>query len=155
MARCTYSAHSTRFFMRSTLTLGTAAVVLLLGCRAEAQRADDRGWTQLTVNSQTLGKRSVFVVTPDEYERGSTHYPVLVVLDADEDLMFRLVIAQTKYLADNFDGMPEMIVVGIMNGSDRLHDMTPRPVGTSIAEFPTGGGATAFGGFILREVLPA
>jgi len=107
------------------------------------------------LDSRTLGKRTVYVATPDGYDRTSNRYPVLVLLDADYGVMFRLGIAQAAYLADNTDHIPSVIVVGIANGADRIHDMTPVPTGSSVERFRTGGGATAFADFILGEVLPA
>lgn len=68
--------------------------------------------------------------------------------------MFRLAIAQAAFLADNGDNIPPMIIVGIVNGTDRLHDMTPPATGSSVAEFKTAGGASAFADFILDEALP-
>jgi len=44
--------------------------------------------------------------------------------------------------------------VGIPNGKDRTHDLTPATTGTAIQNFPTAGGSTAFGDFIVDEVLP-
>jgi uncharacterized protein len=112
-------------------------------------------WRKILLQSPALGRRTIDVVVPEGYERGSERYPVLVVLDADERTMLRLAITQASYLADNIDGLPEMIIVGIENGEDRLHDMLPAPTGSSIIEFPTAGGANAFGRFILDEALPA
>ncbi len=68
--------------------------------------------------------------------------------------MFRLAIAQASYLAANGSGIPPMIVVGIVNGPDRIHDMTPPATGSSVAAFKTAGGAFAFADFILRDVMP-
>ena len=111
-------------------------------------------WTELVLSSQAIGKRTVYVATPAGYERGSQRYPVLVVLDAEAEPMFRLAIAQAAYLAENGDGIPLLIVVGIVNGPDRIHDMTPPASGSSVAAFKTAGGAAAFADFILRDVLP-
>jgi predicted alpha/beta superfamily hydrolase len=111
-------------------------------------------WITETLHSRTLGKRTIYVALPDEYAEGTKAFPVLVCLDANDTPMFRLWIAQAAYVADNDRGVPPVIVVGIVNGSDRLHDMTPTPIGSSIAEFKTGGGADAFADFIINEVLP-
>jgi predicted alpha/beta superfamily hydrolase len=112
-------------------------------------------WVTETLHSATLGERTIYVALPDEYASGgSRRYPVLVCLDANDTPMFRLWIAQAAYVADNDRGVPPVIVVGIVNGADRLHDMTPTPVGSSIAQFKTGGGADRFADFILNEVLP-
>ena len=111
-------------------------------------------WITETIHSRTLGDRTIYVALPEAYAEGTKAFPVLVCLDANDTPMFRLWIAQAAYVADNDRGVPSAIVVGIANGSDRLHDMTPKPVGSSVADFPTGGGAEAFADFILNEVLP-
>ena len=134
----------------------SASVLLLmlpLALDAAAQGASPAGWAREVVPSSKLGRRTLYVATPEGYERGRMRYPVLVLLDADDPPMFRLGIAHAVYLADNA-GMPPMIVVGIVNGDDRIHDMTPPPVGTSVAEFKTAGGADAFADFIVNEAIP-
>jgi hypothetical protein len=47
-----------------------------------------------------------------------------------------------------------VISVGIPNGSDRIHDMTPPATGSSVADFKNAGGAAAFADFIIDEVPP-
>ena len=136
----------------------TAAALLAIAASslvAKAQAAPAESRAEMTINSKALGKRTIYVVTPDEYRRGDTRYPILILLDADYREMFRLGVAQAAYLAENADGVPPMIVVAIVNGADRIHDMTPAATGSSIAEFPTAGGAPAFADFIFSEVLPA
>jgi uncharacterized protein len=135
---------------------GAAVPLLLLGLvpGAAAQRPAAAPWRELVIDSRALGRRTIDVAVPDGYERGSERYAVLVLLDAEERPMFRLGIAQAAYLAENADGVPPMIVVGVENGADRLHDLLPAPTGSSVAEFPTAGGARAFADFIAREVLP-
>lgn len=129
-------------------------LLLALASSSAAQGTPAPPWKELVVNSKALGKRTVYVATPDGYQRGSERYPVLVLLDAEAELMFRLGVAQAAYLADNADGVPPMIVVGIVNGADRIHDMTPAPTGSSVADFKTAGGAATFEDFILDDVLP-
>jgi hypothetical protein len=68
--------------------------------------------------------------------------------------MFRLWIAQAAYLAGNGANIPSVIAVGIPNGSDRIHDMTPPATGSSVKDFKNAGGAAAFADFIIDEVLP-
>ena len=111
-------------------------------------------WIAETLHSRTLGDRTIYVALPDAYADPTSRFPVLICLDGNDPPMLRLWIAQAAYVADNDRGVPPAIVVGIANGSDRLHDMTPKPVGSSVAEFPKGGGADAFADFILNEVLP-
>ncbi|HTD61081.1 MAG TPA: alpha/beta hydrolase-fold protein [Gemmatimonadaceae bacterium] len=121
---------------------------------AVAQDSSRTPWVQEVVTSSTLGKRVVYVATPDAYARGIERYGVLVLLDADDSPQFRLGIAQAAYLADNEPGIPPLIVVGIVNGADRLHDMLPPATGSSVTEFKTAGGAAAFADYIVGQVLP-
>jgi predicted alpha/beta superfamily hydrolase len=121
---------------------------------AVAQDSSRTPWVQEVVNSPALGKRVVYVATPDGYAHGIQRYGVLVLLDADDSPQFRLGIAQAAYLADNEPGIPPLIVVGIVNGADRLHDMLPPATGSSVQEFKTAGGAAAFADYIVGQVLP-
>ena len=116
--------------------------------------AQQNPWITDTVHSKALGDRTIYVALPDAYATATTRFPVLICLDGNDTPMFRLWIAQAAYVADNDRGVPPVIVVGIANGPDRLHDMTPKPVGSSVAQFKTGGGADAFADFIINEVLP-
>jgi uncharacterized protein len=131
-----------------------AGVLLIFAAYAAAQAAAAAPWTELAVQSSAIGTRTIRVATPGEYARGTDRYAVLVMLDAEDRPMLRLAIAQASYLRANGDGVPAMIVVGIVNGQDRIHDMTPMPTGSSVAAFKTAGGASAFADFVLRDILP-
>ena len=121
---------------------------------ARAQTESGRTWKREVVRSATLGKRTIYVATPDGYEHGTQRYPVCIVLDAEEKPLFELALSQAAYLADNDAAVPGMVVVGIVNGGDRIHDMTPPAQGSSRAEFPNAGGAAAFADFIVGTVVP-
>lgn len=100
--------------------------------------------------------RELLVRTPQGYETGESHYPVLVVLDADWH--FNLAAADIEFLSEcSYLGrhpIPEMIVVGIANG-DRNRDFTPTRREEQIGmRFPTSGGAQPFRSFLIEEVLP-
>jgi predicted alpha/beta superfamily hydrolase len=112
------------------------------------------GWAADTISSRALGRRTIYIATPDGYGEGKSLYPLLVLLDANDHAMFRLWTAQAAYLAGNSPGFPPVIAVGIVNGSDRIHDMTPPATGSSVKNFKTAGGAAAFADFIIDEVLP-
>ena len=132
-------------------------MVLLLTTLASSAAGQGTGaasWAQLVLNSKHLGKRTVYVATPQGYERGTARYPIVIFLDADRDLQFRLGMAQVAYLSDNGPAIPPVILAGIINGADRLHDMTPPATGASASEYKTAGGAGAFADFIVAEVLP-
>lgn len=111
-------------------------------------------WAPDVITSKKLNAvRPVYVVTPEDYGRSRDRYPVLVLLDASDGTQFQLAIANVAFLA-NRGAIPPMIVVGIPNGSDRTHDLTPLATGQGAKDFPTAGGATAFESFVVDEVLP-
>lgn len=109
--------------------------------------------TRHTLRSAALGgERQVVVSLPDDYAlRRAKRYPVLVVLDAEDQ--FRPAVASARFLASR-GAVPDLIIVGIPNGKDRTHDLTPRLVGRDSAKYATAGGADAFVAFIGDEVLP-
>ena len=140
--------------MRPARNLLAFGLLLSILSGASAQTTAGGVWVADTINSHALGKRSIIVATPEGYNEGKSPYPILVLLDANDRPMFRLWTAQAAYLADNSPGLPPVIAVGIPNGSDRIHDMTPPATGSSVKEFPNAGGAAAFADFIIGEVLP-
>ena len=72
--------------------------------------------------SETLQEeRRVFVYLPRYYDVSGRRYPVLYLLDAEEQYYHAVSTAQ--FLADN-DRVPEMIIIGITN-SHRTRDLTP------------------------------
>jgi predicted alpha/beta superfamily hydrolase len=111
-------------------------------------------WAPEVIASKKLhAVRPVYVVTPENYALSKDRYPVLVLLDASDGTQFQLALANVAFLA-NRGAIPPLIVVGIPNGNDRTHDMTPTATGSTAADFPTAGGAPAFEAFIVDEVLP-
>src|SRR3979409_2257312 len=132
------------------------ALILLcvLASSAAAQDTTVTLWTRETLSSSKLKEqRTIYVVTPDGYRTSTERYPVLVILDANDRPQFNLAIANAAFLASR-GAVPNLIVVGIVNGKDRTHDLTPIATGQSARDFPTAGGATAFSDFIVDEVLP-
>src|SRR2546423_1214267 len=111
-------------------------------------------WTRETLRSTKLNEnRAIYVSTPDGYENGTGRFPVLVLLDADDRPQFQLAVANVGFLASR-GTIPRTIVVGIPNGRDRTHDLTPAATGSASKNFPSAGGATAFADFIVDEVIP-
>jgi predicted alpha/beta superfamily hydrolase len=133
------------------------SILLLLFVLASPAAAQDTTvtlWTRDVLNSSKLNEpRSIYVATPDGYRGGTDRYPVLVVLDADDKPEFNLAIASAAFLASK-GAIPKLIVVGIPNGKDRTHDLTPGATGATAKNFPTAGGATRFADFIVDEVIP-
>ncbi|HEV7388917.1 MAG TPA: alpha/beta hydrolase-fold protein [Gemmatimonadaceae bacterium] len=137
---------SVRAFAIAGLALGAA------GSAFAQEQTDTRGLEVIT--SKRLNQlRTIFIATPEEYPLSKASYPVLVLLDADDFPQYELALASVRFLASR-TAIPKMIVVGIPNGSRRTHDLTPPPTGKTATDFPTAGGAAAFAGFVVDEVLP-
>jgi predicted alpha/beta superfamily hydrolase len=131
--------------------LHTLLLVVAAASRANAQLPV---WPNETFKSAKLNEERTFVVaTPASYSTSKASYPVLVLLDADDQPQFNAAVANVAFLASR-SAIPDMIIVGIPNGKDRTHDMTPVATGSTAKDFPTAGGAHAFADFIVDEVLP-
>jgi predicted alpha/beta superfamily hydrolase len=137
------------------MRLRAVMLTLMLASPALAQDGTMTLWTRETLHSSKLNEdRSIYVATPNGYARQATkRYPILVILDADDLPQFNLAIANVAFLA-NRGTIPPLIVVGIPNGKDRTHDMTPPARENTAKDFPTAGGSAAFEDFIIDEVLP-
>src|SRR4051812_30024675 len=99
--------------------------VLTLPHTTAAQDTTVKLWTKEIFNSSRLGEpRSILVATPEGYSTSTERYPVLVLLDAEDRAQFNLAVANVAFLA-NRRAIPPLIVVGIANGKDRTHDLTP------------------------------
>ncbi len=119
-----------------------------------AQDTTLASWKTETISSAKLKeRRTIFIATPEEYATGAARFPVLVILDADDRPQFGAAAANIRFLASR-GAIPPVIVVGVANGKDRTHDMTPAASGKTATDFPTAGGADAFADFITDEVLP-
>lgn len=126
----------------------------LLASPAAAQDGTVTLWTREVVKSSKLNEqRQIYVATPEGYNGGTNRYPVLVLLDADDRPQFNLALANVAFLA-NRGAIPNLIVVGIPNGRDRTHDLTPPAAGELARNFPTAGGAATFADFLVDEVVP-
>ena len=139
--------------MRSVRSL---LVVALIAAPAWAQQplAPPSLWLRDTFKSAKLGEeRTLFIATPANYNGTNERYPVLVLLDADDEPQFTAAVANVAFLASR-GAIPNLHVVGVVNGKDRTHDMTPQATGATATKFPTAGGAPALTDFILDEVLP-
>ena len=138
--------------MRYSLLMILAVLASPLGAQDSAMV---KLWTRETVHSTKLNEnRAIYVATPEGYDNGAGRFPVLVLLDADDQPQFRLALANVAFMASR-GAIPRMIVVGIPNGSDRTHDLTPAATGSAAKNFPTAGGAGAFADFLVDEVIPS
>lgn len=132
----------------------TLLLLCVLAFPAAAQDSTGTLWTREAINSAKLKEqRSVIVATPEGYRSDDRRYPVLVILDADDRPTFNLAVANVAFLASR-GAVPPLIVVGIFNGKDRTHDMTPVAAGARAKDFPTAGGVSAFADFLVDEVMP-
>ena len=136
------------------LVLGTLLATSDLAAQGAAMAPI--AWTRHSIQSTTLKmEREYLVALPPGYESSDAHYPVLVLLDAGDEPQFVAALANIWFLASRNE-IPELIVVGILNGADRTHDLTPPtrdPEEQSM--FPTAGGVRAFATYVTTEVLPA
>lgn len=131
-----------------------AALACVLASSAAAQGPAPLTWTQETLGSTKLGtSRTVYVATPEGYADGSRRYPVMVILDANDRAQFRLAVANVGFMVDRAM-VPPMIIVGVPNGTDRTHDLTPEPTGRTAQRFRTAGGSSAFADFLASDVVP-
>jgi predicted alpha/beta superfamily hydrolase len=131
------------------------AIVLLalLATAAGAQQSPSL-WLKETFKSAKLGEdRTIYIATPANYNGTSQRYPVLVLLDANDEPQWAAAVANVAFLS-NRGAVPDLIIVGVTNGKDRTHDLTPAATGATATTFPTAGGARAFADFIADEVLP-
>ena len=103
------------------------------------------------IESKVLAETRTYVVqTPDYYKTRTDAYPVLVLLDAENN--FGYVSGAIHLLSAN-GRIPAMIVVGI-NNTDRSRDMTPARSSSATPWKGTVGGADKFLSFIADELLP-
>lgn len=129
-------------------------LLCVLASPAAAQDTTVTLWTREVVRSSRLNEeRAIYVATPDGYRTGTGRYPVLVILDANDKPQFNLALANVAFLASR-GAIPNLIVVGITNGKDRTHDLTPVATPAHAKDFPTAGGAGGFADFIVDEVVP-
>lgn len=143
---------------RARIATASAIALALLTTPARAQGPDSslaHPWTREIIQSKTLGtERPIYVVTPRGYRWMSpARYPVLILLDADDDDQFAAARANIAFLTGR-GAIPEMLLVGIPNGKDRMHDLSPPTSGRTRKMAPTGGGADAFVDFLTDEVVP-
>jgi len=140
------------------LLLSAIALIPLLSSRplGGQMAASPITWTQQTLKSTALGtERRLFISLPQDYgwNRGR-RYPVLLLLDAEDVEQFTAAVANARFLGSR-DETPPLIIVGIPNGADRTHDLTPTAASPPLTQFPTAGGADHFLTFLADEVLPA
>jgi uncharacterized protein len=136
------------------MRLVRAFVIVFVAAAGLSAQQPASPWLRETFKSAKLGEdRTLYVATPANYNAAAQRYPVLVLLDANDEPQFAAAVANVAFLS-NRGAIPDLLIVGVTNGKDRTHDMTPAATGTTLKTFPTAGGARAFTDFIVDEVLP-
>jgi predicted alpha/beta superfamily hydrolase len=131
-----------------------AIVLLVVLATAAGAQQSPSPWIKETFKSAKLGDdRTIYVATPANYNGTTQRYPVLVLLDANDEPQWAAAVANVAFLSSR-GAIPDLLVVGVTNGKDRTHDLTPAATGATAKTFPTAGGAHAFADFIVDEVLP-
>jgi len=122
--------------------------------RGQGSSTPSMPWTEIAVKSAKLGEdRKLFVALPSDYRTSTRRYPVLVLLDANDEPQFASAVANVIFLASR-RAIEPLIIVGVPNGKDRTHDMTPPAAGPNAKQFSTAGGADRFLEFLTAEVVP-
>jgi predicted alpha/beta superfamily hydrolase len=104
------------------------------------------------IHSKVLNEtRSLLIATPEGYDQETDRYPILYLLDGDENFVQAVGIVRSLTESDR---IPPMIVVGISN-TERNRDLTPHTDVEIEKRFhPINGGADAFLEFIHGELIP-
>ena len=104
------------------------------------------------IHSKVLNEtRPLLIATPEGYDQGTDRYPVLYLLDGDENFVQTVGIVHSLMESDR---IPPMLVVGIAN-TERTRDLTPpTQVETELRFHPKNGGADTFLQFISGELIP-
>lgn len=109
----------------------------------------------LSLFSETLNEnRDIFISLPSNYERNIHAYPVIIVFDAE--YLFEITNSIVKIKASRNE-MPESIVIGIPNRSDKRYDMAMKlsyPDGRTFFGDADGKEIKNYLTFIRKELVP-
>ncbi|MBO9592967.1 MAG: tetratricopeptide repeat protein [Niabella sp.] len=132
---------------------------VLLQASLPVQAQDDalpqRDQKKMVITSKILNEqRSLWIYTPVNYASSGEKYPVLYLLDPDQN--FAYVTELERFLSDRYR-IPQLIIVGIVN-NDRKKDFTPIHSlifdGKTDSSLATTGGGKNFLDFIKKELIP-
>jgi hypothetical protein len=150
MTICRHSNHSPGFLVRFVL----AALLAVPGVHSCAQGNGEPVviGKKIQIHSKVLDEtRTLLIATPAGYDQESERYPVLYLLDGEENFVQVVGIVQSLAEADR---IPPILVVGIAN-TERERDLAPHTeVELEIRFHPTSGGASEFLKFIRSELIP-
>ncbi len=141
--------------IRSFLSVVTLIPLVIFPTLGLAQDSSDPViiGERFEIESEILDEtRPIIVGTPRSYESGQETFAALYVLDGSNHFHYTTAIA--NFLAAN-DRIPEMLVVGVPNFTNRSRDLTPPAEGEvdpSIS--PEYGGANDFLRFLSDELMP-
>src|SRR5687767_4679970 len=137
----------------STIAALVAVSLTAIAGELPAQPRTAGSRTEYPIKSAKLGEtRTIYVVPPQDAENATRH-AVLVILDAEDGFQSAAAVANIAFLANRRE-IPPLILVGVPNGKDRTHDLTPRPSRQTARSHRTAGGAATMSSFIVDEVLP-
>ncbi len=135
------------------LTLATMCLAPAIDAQTATVVHSPNAWVTHTDSSVVLReRRAVRVVTPAGYDTATRSYPVLVLLDAHDDLQFRAAVANVAYLSAE-DALPPLLIVGIENARNRTRDLTPDTLANPDGRL-SGGGGDRFLEYIRQELMP-
>ena len=139
--------------------LGIVTSALTWPGAVSSQTPDLSLWSTERVRSRILSEtRLIRVALPVSYAstaKASEHYPVLIVLDAQDELGLAATIANARALArPGAPAIPELIVIGVETLQGRYRDMTLPPLDGPARTQQGIGGAPAFAEFLITELLP-
>ncbi|MCF3108989.1 alpha/beta hydrolase [Niabella sp. CC-SYL272] len=123
--------------------------------QAQDDNLPQRDQKKVVFTSKILNEqRSLWIYTPANYQSSREKYPVLYLLDPDQN--FAYVTELERFLSDRYR-IPQLIVVGIVN-NDRKKDFTPIHSlifnGRIDSSLATTGGGKDFLNFIKNELIP-
>lgn len=110
--------------------------------------------SEFSLESKFLGQsRTINVILPMGYEKGSQKYPVLYLIDGgvQQDL---IPVAGFGALATLSAQYREFILVGVETQNRKFELTTPSTVAYDLLQIPQNGGADDFRRFIREEVQP-
>lgn len=108
--------------------------------------------SRIQLHSRILNEtRTLLISKPDGYDQKTERYPVLYLLDGEDNFVQVVGIVQSLTEADR---IPPILVVGIVN-TERERDLAPHTeVELEIRFHPKNGGANEFLKFIGSELIP-
>jgi predicted alpha/beta superfamily hydrolase len=141
-------------FHHFVFKLAVAILLVAVAMRSHAQANEEPVviGKKIQIHSSILNEtRSLLIATPEGYSQEPDRYPVLYLLDGDEN--FVQAVGIVRSLAES-ERIPPMLVVAIGN-TERMRDLTPpTQVETELRFHAKNGGADTFLQFIGGELIP-